>query len=51
MNKISLLKNQTLSRIIAIFTLCLLVSLMPVQIVKADPAPPPDPKLGGLVPY
>ena len=51
MNKTSLLQNQTLIRIVAIFTLCVLISLMPVHIVKADVAPPPDPRLGGAVPY
>jgi len=51
MNKTSLLQNQTLIRIVAIFTLCVLISLMTVQVAKADIAPPPDPRLGGAVPY
>ena len=51
MNKTSQLQNQTLSRIILIFTLCVLISLMSVQTAKADVAPPPDPRLGGAVPY
>ena len=51
MNKTLLPKNKTFSRIFVMLTLCTLMGLMTVQSAKADPAPPPDPKLGGVVPY
>jgi hypothetical protein len=51
MNKTSLPKNKTFSRIFITLTLCTLIGLMTVQSAKADPAPPPHPKLGGVVPY
>jgi hypothetical protein len=51
MNKTSLPKSQILGRIRVILILITLIVLMPVQRVRADVAPPPDPKLGGVVPY
>lgn len=51
MNKTSQPKSQTAIRTVITFTVCVIIGLTPIQTVKADVAPPPDPKLGGVVPY
>jgi hypothetical protein len=51
MNKASLFPNHTLIRAILVFTLCAFYSLVSLQSVEADAAPPPDPTVGGIGPY
>jgi hypothetical protein len=40
-----------LSHIILVLLLCTLAESIPVQMAKADAAPPPDPTVGGVGPY
>lgn len=51
MNKTSLSQNHFLIRAYFVLTLCALIGLIPLQIAKANAAPPPDPTVSGLVPY
>lgn len=51
MNKISSSQNHILIRAFALFMLCVLIGLPPHQIAKANAAPPPDPTVGGVIPY
>jgi len=51
MNKMSLFQIHILIHAFIVFTLCVLIGLMPIQIAKANAAPPPDPTVGGLIPY
>jgi len=51
MNKSLPSQNHVLECINFVFVLCAFTILMPINIVKADAAPPPDPTVGGVSPY
>jgi len=51
MNKTSRSQNYRLIRTTFIFALCALLGMFPVQPVRADGAPPPEPDMGGVAPY
>ena len=51
MNEASFSPNHVLIRTILVCTICAFLGSVSVQSVKANGAPPPDPTVGGAVPY